>query len=105
MLGPPNKGSEVVDKLGNIPGFYWLNGKAGLQLSTDSDSVPNKLGSADFDLGIIAGTKSINWILSSLIPGKDDGKVSIERTKLNGMNDHITVATSHPFMMKNKKVK
>lgn len=104
MLGPPNKGSEVVDKLKNTPGFHFINGDAGIQLGTGEMSVPNKLGPAEFDVGIIAGTESINLILSLIIPSTDDGKVSVERTKLEGMNDHIEMKTSHPFMMKNKKV-
>ena len=104
MLGPPNQGSEVVDKLGEMPGFYFLNGDAGLQLGTSELSVPNSLGKANFEVGIIAGTKSINLILSSLIPDTDDGKVSIESTKLEGMNDHIEMPVTHPFMMKNDDV-
>ncbi len=104
MLGPPNRGSEVVDKLKDMPGFYFVNGDAGMQLGTGESSVPNKLGPAEFDLGIIAGTQSINLILSLIIPGTDDGKVAVERTKLKGMNDHVEIETSHPFMMKNKDV-
>lgn len=104
MLGPPNQGSEVVDKLGNVPGFKLLNGTAGLQLGTDTTSVPNKLGPVDFDLGIIAGNRSINLLLSIIIPGADDGKVSIERTKLKGMNDHLVLPVTHTFMMRNKSV-
>jgi len=104
MLGPPNQGSEVVDKQDKVPGFHFVNRDAGLQLGTGELSVPNKLGPANFDVGIIAGTQSINLILSTFIPGSDDGKVSIESTKLKGMNDHIEMATSHPFMMKNEKV-
>ena len=104
MLGPPNKGSEVVDKLNNLPGFHFINGDAGLQLGTGELSIPNDLGPPNFNVGIIAGNKSINWILSSLIPGRDDGKASIESTKLKGMNDHIELSVTHPFMMKNKKV-
>ena len=104
MLGPPNKGSEVVDKLGGIPGFHLINGDAGMQLGTSKVSVPNTLGEAHFDVGIIAGTRSINWILSALIPSTDDGKVSIENTKLAGMSDHIQMPVTHPFMMKNDKV-
>ena len=104
MLGPPNQGSEVVDKLAGVPGFYWINGDAGMQLGTDANSKPIALGNADFDLGVIAGSSSINLILSYLIPGTDDGKVSVERTKLEGMNDHIVMPVTHPFMMKNKQV-
>lgn len=104
MLGPPNQGSEVVDKLGNFPGFNFFVGDASLQLGTGEFSVPNKLGKANFDVGIIAGTKSINFILSLFIPGDDDGKVSIERTKLEGMSDHIEMPVSHPFMIFNDNV-
>ncbi|MFL1485120.1 esterase/lipase family protein [Marinobacter sp. LN3S78] len=104
MLGPPNQGSEVVDKLGGLAPFQWINGPAGNQLGTGSDSVPQSLGSTDLDVGIIAGHDSINLILSTLIPGDDDGKVSIERAKLEGMQDFITVPVSHPFLMTDDEV-
>jgi len=104
ILGPPNKGSEVVDKLGDVPGFHFINGDTGMQLGAGELSIPNQLGSANFDVGIIAGTRSINWVLSSLIPSTDDGKVSVERTKLEGMNAHVSMPVTHPFMMKNEGV-
>lgn len=104
MLGPPNKGSEVVDKLRDFPGFHFLNGEAGLELGTGESSVPNRLGKANFDLGVIAGTRSINLILSRMITGIDDGKVSVENTRLEGMSDHLEMEVTHPFMMRNSKV-
>jgi pimeloyl-ACP methyl ester carboxylesterase len=104
MLGPPNKGSEVVDKLRDFPGFRFINGEAGLEMGTGESSVPNKLGAANFDLGIIAGTRSVNLILSRMIPGTDDGKVSVENTRLEGMRDHLQMKVTHPFMMRNAKV-
>ena len=104
MLAPPNKGSEVVDTLADFPGFRWLNGPAGQQLGTGADSVPNSLGPADFDLGIIAGTSTFNPFLSLLLPNPDDGKVSVENTKLDGMREHISLPVTHTFMMSNKSV-
>ena len=104
MLSPPNQGSETIDKLADMPGFYWLNGPAGQQLGTGDQSVPNSLGPAQFQLGVITGDRSINLILSALIPGPDDGKVAIERAKLEGMADFLVVHHSHPFIMKKPRV-
>ena len=104
MLSPPNRGSEVVDKLRNAPGFTALNGPAGHELGTDNNSMPNNLGAANFDLGVITGNMSINLILSMLIPGDDDGKVSIERAKLEGMKDFLVMPHSHPFIMQQDDV-
>ena len=104
MLGPPNQGSEVVDKLGAWWLFKKLNGPAGNELGTNENSTPNKLGPANFCVGIIAGDRSINWINSVLIPGRDDGKVSVERTQLAGMSGHIVIHATHPFLMRNQAV-
>ncbi|WP_205828045.1 hypothetical protein [Microbulbifer sp. SH-1] len=79
-------------------------GGAGLLLGTRNMSEPNQLGAANFDVGIIAGTRSINPILSTLLPSKDDGKVSVSRTRLAGMNDHLEMPVTHVFMMKNQTV-
>ena len=104
MLGPPNKGSEVVDNLKNVPGFKLMNGPAGMQLGTGAADVPKSLGPVNFELGIIAGSQSINLILSSFLPNPDDGKVSAESTKIEGMCGFIILPTTHPFMMKNNRV-
>jgi pimeloyl-ACP methyl ester carboxylesterase len=104
MLSPPSQGSEVVDRLGRLWLFRALNGPAGGELGTAPDSVPNRLGPARFTVGIIAGRRSINPLLSALIPGPDDGKVAIERARLDGMADFIVVPASHPFIMNDRDV-
>lgn len=103
MLGPPNQGSEAVDKLKNIPGYSLVNGPAGHELGTAEHDLPKKLGPVNFELGIIAGSKSLNPILSSLLTGEDDGKVSVENTKIEGMQDFITLPITHTFMMRDKE--
>jgi pimeloyl-ACP methyl ester carboxylesterase len=104
MLGPPNGGSEVVDHLGNWRIFRWINGPAGSELRTTADSTPNRLGPVSFELGVIAGDRSINWINSLMIRGPDDGKVSIENTRVDGMKDHLVAHVTHPFLMKRRRV-
>jgi triacylglycerol lipase len=104
MLAPPNQGSEVVDKLKFLPIFRWLNGPAGMQLGTDANSLPQILGKANFELGVIAGNKSINPLLSLLLPALNDGKVSVAGTKIEGMADHIVLPVTHPLIMKHSNV-
>lgn len=104
MLSPPNGGSEVVDTLADVPGFHALHGPAGRQLGTEQDSIPNRLGPVSYPVGIITGSRSINLILSLLIPGEDDGKVSIERARLEGMADFLVVPHTHPMIMNSDEV-
>jgi pimeloyl-ACP methyl ester carboxylesterase len=104
MLGPPNRGSEVVDRLKGWSLFKKVNGPAGSELGTDAQSVPNTLPPVNFELGVIAGDRSINWINSLMIAGPDDGKVSVDRTKVAGMKEHLVLHVTHPFIMKNRTV-
>lgn len=102
MLAPPNQGSVAADEMLTVPGYDWINGPIGRQLGKGQDSVPLALGPADFELGIIAGTRSIDPVVSALLPDPDDGRVSVEDTKLEGMDDFVVVSHSHAFMMKMK---
>jgi len=98
MLGPPNGGSEIVDNLGHIELFRKLNGPAGVELGTGEEDLPRRLGRVDFELGVIAGTRTLNLLTSAMIEGLDDGKVSVSSTKYAGATAHLTLPVTHTFM-------
>jgi len=108
MLAPPNHGSEIADMLAEEPRLAGLvdlvSGPAALQLGTNGNSVPNRLGPVDFELGVIAGNRFINPLGALLIDGPHDGTVSVASTRVEGMHDHIVLPTTHSLIMMNPVV-
>jgi len=102
LIAPPNHGSEVADFHKNNIIYKKVYGPAGQELTTDNMEIADQLGPVDYDLGIIAGNFTIDPISSLIISGDDDGKVSIESTKLDGMKDHVVISASHTFFPSNK---
>lgn len=103
MMAPPNQGSEIIDVFGDFPGFELFGGEPAQQLGTNSDSVPQQLGPVDFEVGVIAGTRSLNPFLSMALPDRDDGKVTVKNTKVEGMQDFIELPFSHTFIMQRQE--
>lgn len=105
MLGPPNTGSEFADWLSDTeilaPIFKSVFGPASTQLRTDHKHID---GDITYPLGIIAGNASINPLAPWILQGAHDGIVPVERTKIEGMRDHIVIPATHSFMMFNPSV-
>jgi pimeloyl-ACP methyl ester carboxylesterase len=104
MLAPPNRGSEIADKLMNWKTFQWLDGPAGQQLGTGMDSVPRQLRPVNHEIGVIAGDNDRTLPTAHWIPGSNDGLVSVESTRLNEMADFILVHCGHTMIMNNREV-
>ena len=104
MLAPPNKGSPLSDVLEEYPELEDITGPAGFQLGTDDDSVPLMLGPATCEVGIITGDATINPVVSEWLGVPNDGTVTVESARLEGMTDFLVVPQSHPFIMRSDYV-
>jgi len=104
MLSPPNQGSELADHWQNNFLYSFFTGPAGQQLGTAPTDLPNSLGATPFELGVIAGDRTLNPWTSAIIPGADDGKVAVARTKTDGMKDFILAPRTHTFIMRGREV-
>jgi triacylglycerol lipase len=103
QLAPPNQGSEVADFWKNNFLYKWIFGPAGQDLGAEGKSFSRILGPVDFELGVIAGNRSWDPISSSMIQGPDDGKVSVESTKVPGLTDHLLIPATHTFIIYNQE--
>jgi hypothetical protein len=106
MLAPPHAGSELVDTLERLGLDRVVLGPASRYLrTTRPDTAEARLGAVDFDLGIIAGDRPLDPILPRLlIPGANDGKVSVAATRIAGMRDHIVLPVQHTMMVADRRV-
>lgn len=102
LMGTPNKGTELADYFSN----GWLInilGPTAKALGTDDNSFPKSLDAPYYPVGIIAGEVK-GELNDSVIPGKDDGLVSVEATKIDDMTDFILIETSHSWMRYDREV-
>jgi alpha-beta hydrolase superfamily lysophospholipase len=97
MLSPPNQGSEIPDILNEVSIFHRLMGPAVGQLGTNG--LPIRLQPIPGTIGVITGDRTSDPWFSWLIPGPDDGKVSVESARLAEMADFLVVPEGHSFIM------
>jgi len=103
MLAPPNGGSEIADLLHRWWPYRRWFGPAGGQLGTRREErMTQLLGTIDYELGVIAGSRSINPLGSLLLPRPNDGRVSVVATQMPGLSGHIVLPTTHPGIVNNR---
>ena len=104
MLAPPNGGSEIVDRFRGWWLFRTLLGPMAPQLGTGPEDLPARLPVPDCDVGVIAGDRWINPVGRFVLPPPHDGTVSVARTHLTGMKDHLVLPHTHTFIMNSTRV-
>src|SRR5258708_40355687 len=99
MIEPPNEGSEIIDHLKSSPWTRNILGPARLELGTGANDLPKRLGGVHFQCGVIAGDRSLNPFLSALLPGPNDGKVSVESARIESMQGFLVLHSTHTWLM------
>lgn len=104
MIGPPNQGSQLAARLGDHPIFELLLGKSGRQLGPLWAWEVGSLATPPIEFGIIAGGCGDGRGFNPLLPGDDDGIVTVESTRLAGASDWIVVPALHALLPRQTKV-
>lgn len=105
MLAPPNQGSELADWAFNrFPRLSRFAGPAARELGTRDHPYTASLNPIGGEIGIIIGNDSWNPVFSKILPGRDDGAVTVERSKLEEMKDFMVAPCNHTTIILNRKV-
>ena len=93
MLGTPNSGSEIADRLKTSWRLPRLFGPAGQQLGTQRERGRRRNAATGRLSRRHHRRKSVDLSGGrTMLPKPHDGRVSVANTKLEGMADHVVVA-------------
>lgn len=102
LVGSPQKGAELADLARDKANLIFkpILGPAGQQLISDQAGFLAKLPIPDVEFAVIAGGRPPDG-LNPLIPGDDDGLVSVASTRLSGAADYLYVESLHLALNRN----
>ena len=103
MLGTPNHGAEMATHLQNFGPFNLLFGPAGREMTHDGEVIA-RLPLPPCEFGIVAGIRGTGSGYNPLIPGDDDGTVTLASARLGGASDFLAVRGLHSFLMSHPAV-
>lgn len=95
LLGTPNRGSELADQSEGLAGSaVQLAGPTARMLGTGPDDFAASIGPPHYPVGVIAGTRD-SGVTNQWLPLPNDGMVSVESARLDGMTDFIELTVTH----------
>ncbi len=101
LLGVPNHGAEMADRLSTSWVYRTVGGPASTQLTTER--VP-ALPLPSVPFGSVAGYRGNGKGWNPLIPGEDDMIVTLDSTRLEGAEDTLDVRVIHTLLMQDAAV-
>lgn len=102
IVGSPSQGTEAVEYL-RSKWYFPLLGPALPSLSTRNSAFLSSLIKPNYNLGVIAGKVSYGN-RSQMFTGENDGLVSVESTKVEGMKDFVLMPESHYSLRQSEEV-
>ena len=103
MISPPNHGSITATQLSDTSVFKTVFGAAGVQLGKEWKDLEPRLATPG-EFGIIAGGYGTRFGLNPLVPGDDDGRISVEEARLAGASDFLVVRAVHELIIFDSRV-
>lgn len=95
MIGTPNQGADFAETVGEWKLFHKLYGKTGQDLRKTTESMALIAGIPKCEFGVIAGGTGTRYGMNPVVPGDDDGLVTVASTRLPGMKDWIRLPHAH----------
>lgn len=100
MIAPPNHGSEKADYVFKYYLTRKIFGKKSfMELQTSNKNFFNNMGTPPCETGIILGGKGNSKGYSRIVPGDDDGAVSLESSMLDGITDIVQLNYTHTVLI------
>jgi hypothetical protein len=104
MLAAPNRQPKLATILVRGAVANFVAGPAAEALATGWDKLEPHLATPHFEFGVLAGGKNDGRGFNPLLPGDDDGVVTVESTRLPGARDFRLLPVLHSFFMNDKRV-
>jgi hypothetical protein len=104
MLGPPNQGSLLAERLSKLKLFEVVTGSSGLQLGKAWEELQSELAIPPIPFLIVIGTLEDKPLQNPLLDGPNDGVVKASETLLEGAVKIEEYPQLHSFLMNDPEI-
>ncbi|MBT5186576.1 MAG: hypothetical protein HOH19_04070 [Kordiimonadaceae bacterium] len=101
MMGTPNKGAQIAEFLNRLKAFEIIMGPSSQNVLPDDKL--KELPEPKIPTLIIAGGRGNNLGYNPLLPGDNDGIVTVDETRIDEPHEFICVPVIHTTIMDHKK--